>query len=91
MIAVKEKFASLNLVPKRKRMKTTYEPKTLDSGIVEPAHTIEVVCQNCGFDLDESELAADTCSDCGEILNINRVYLSKQQHYLQCSGKVCSE
>ena len=72
MIAVKEKFASLHLVPKRKRMKTTYEPKTLDSGIVEPAHTIEVVCQNCGFDLDESELAADTCSDCGEVLNLKQ-------------------
>ena len=72
MIAVKEKFANLHSAPKRGIMRATYEPKTLDSGVVEPAHTVEVVCQNCGFDLDESELSADTCSDCGEVLNLKQ-------------------
>jgi len=28
------------------------------------------VCANCGYDLDESELAANTCSDCGAPLNL---------------------
>ena len=28
------------------------------------------VCANCGYDLDEAELAADTCSDCGAPLNL---------------------
>jgi len=28
------------------------------------------VCANCGYDLDEAELAADTCSDCGSPLNL---------------------
>jgi len=53
-------------------MKTVHNSKTLDSGVVEPAHTIEVICLNCGFDLDETELTADTCSDCGEVLNLKQ-------------------
>ena len=28
------------------------------------------ICANCGYDLDEAELAADTCSDCGAPLNL---------------------
>jgi len=28
------------------------------------------VCANCGYDLDEAELAADTCSNCGASLNL---------------------
>lgn len=39
---------------------------------VVPAHVIEQVCMNCGFDVDEAELSADTCSDCGEALNLKR-------------------
>ena len=51
-------------------MRTAHEPKELKDGTVEPAHEIEVVCANCGFDLDESELEADTCTDCGNPLNL---------------------
>ena len=47
------------------------EAKNLDNAI-EPKHEIEVVCANCGYDLDESELSADTCSDCGEPLNLRQ-------------------
>ena len=40
-------------------------------GDVKVCKTEEVkVCGACGFDLDESELAADTCSDCGAPLNL---------------------
>jgi predicted amidophosphoribosyltransferase len=39
---------------------------------IDPKHEIEVVCGNCGYDLDESELSADTCSDCGEPLNLRQ-------------------
>jgi DNA-directed RNA polymerase subunit RPC12/RpoP len=49
-------------------MKKVVQPKFLGSGIIDPAHELEVVCANCGFDVDEAELAADTCSDCGESL-----------------------
>jgi predicted amidophosphoribosyltransferase len=33
---------------------------------------VEAVCAACGYDLDETELAADTCSDCGQPLNIQQ-------------------
>jgi len=52
-------------------MKTITTAVSLDSGI-DPKHEIEILCANCGFDLDESELEADTCSDCGQILNIRK-------------------
>jgi hypothetical protein len=46
-------------------------PKTLPDGGIEPAHTVEQLCVSaCGYDLDEAELAADTCSDCGVPLNL---------------------
>jgi hypothetical protein len=53
-------------------MKKVFEPKMLGSGNIEPAHELEVVCANCGFDVDEAELAADTCSDCGEALSLKQ-------------------
>jgi len=51
-------------------MKQVIEAKLLDNGLIEPHHEIEVVCKACGYDLDESELAADTCSDCGAGLEL---------------------
>jgi hypothetical protein len=33
---------------------------------------IEVYCDACGYDLDEAELNADTCSDCGQLLNLKQ-------------------
>jgi predicted RNA-binding Zn-ribbon protein involved in translation (DUF1610 family) len=53
-------------------MKKVVGPRQLESGSIEPAHEIISVCFACGFDIDESELAADTCSDCGETLNLKQ-------------------
>lgn len=53
-------------------MKIALEPRTTDLGIIEPAHAIEVLCAACGYDLDEAELEADTCADCGQALNLRR-------------------
>lgn len=39
---------------------------------IDPKHEVEVVCANCGYDLDEAELTADTCSDCGKPLNLRQ-------------------
>jgi len=39
---------------------------------IDPKHEVQVVCSHCGYDLDESELSADTCSDCGETLNLRQ-------------------
>lgn len=52
-------------------MKQTIDAVKTEAGII-PRHAIEVVCQACGYDLDEAELAADTCSDCGEPLRLKQ-------------------
>jgi uncharacterized paraquat-inducible protein A len=53
-------------------MKLLKLPTMLPNGIIEPAHEIEIVCAQCGYDLDESELEADTCSDCNTPLDLKR-------------------
>ena len=53
-------------------MRIENEPKELGGGVVEPAHTVERVCESCGYDLDESELVADTCADCGAALSLRQ-------------------
>jgi predicted amidophosphoribosyltransferase len=52
-------------------MKIVNEAKDLGTAI-DPRHEVELLCSNCGHDLDESELSADTCSDCGEALNLRQ-------------------
>lgn len=52
-------------------MKTIYEAQLVD-GQVQPKHEVEIVCAACGYDLDEAELTADTCSDCGVPLNLKQ-------------------
>jgi predicted amidophosphoribosyltransferase len=53
-------------------MKLNNPPKTLPNGTIEPAHTVEAVCAACGYDLDASEISADTCADCGQPLNLQQ-------------------
>lgn len=53
-------------------MKQTIEARTLDDGLIEPKHEVHIECAACGYDLDESELNADTCSDCGSALNLKQ-------------------
>ena len=53
-------------------MKKRYEAKSIDSDTIESAHSVEIVCAACGFALDESELDADTCSNCGASLNLKK-------------------
>jgi DNA-directed RNA polymerase subunit RPC12/RpoP len=52
-------------------MRTVNEAQRVD-GVIDPKHEIEIVCAKCGFDLDESELEADTCSDCGQALSLKQ-------------------
>lgn len=52
-------------------MRKVVEAVRTDDGVV-PKHEIEVVCAACGYDLDEAELEADTCSDCGAALNLRQ-------------------
>lgn len=53
-------------------MKLQSPSRTLPDGSIEPAHAIEVLCGACGYDLDQTELDADTCSDCGQPLSLAR-------------------
>ena len=53
-------------------MKQTVAAKKLENGSIEPHHEIEVVCAACGYDLDEAELQADTCSDCNAPLSLKQ-------------------
>lgn len=53
-------------------MKLQSPSRMLLDGSIEPAHAVEVVCNACGYDLDEAEIAADTCSDCGQPLSLQR-------------------
>lgn len=53
-------------------MRVENKPRDLGDGVVEPAHTVEQVCAHCGYDLDETEISADACSDCGEPLNLKQ-------------------
>ena len=41
-------------------------------GTIDPKHEVELLCRNCGHDLDEAELDAATCSDCNEPLNLRK-------------------
>ena len=52
-------------------MRATYEAQLVD-GLVQPRHEVEIVCAACGYDLDQAELTADTCSDCGAPLNLKQ-------------------
>lgn len=53
-------------------MKRIIEATNLEGGVINPKHEIEIFCDHCGYDLDESELEADTCSDCGATLNFRQ-------------------
>ena len=41
----------------------------LESGVTEVAHKVEILCPNCSRDVDEAELAAQKCNDCGHDLS----------------------
>ena len=53
-------------------MKLQKPPQTLPDGTIEAAHEVEAVCLHCGYDLDEAELAANACSNCGKPLELKQ-------------------
>ena len=50
----------------------TRQAVEIDGKVVDCATEIKKVCAACGYDLDEAELAADTCADCGAPLNLKQ-------------------
>lgn len=47
----------------------TKQAEDLEEGITDVAHKIEILCPECGRDIDEAELAAGECADCGASLD----------------------
>lgn len=45
------------------------QAKELSSDVTEVATKIEILCPNCGRDVDEAELTAKRCNDCGADLS----------------------
>lgn len=52
-------------------MKIVTEAQKIDGVKVCKSEEIHV-CASCGYDLDEAEIAADTCSDCGAPLHLRK-------------------
>jgi DNA-directed RNA polymerase subunit RPC12/RpoP len=53
-------------------MRIAHKPDVAEDGTVQPTHTVEIVCANCGYDLHAGELAATKCADCGADLELRR-------------------
>ena len=45
------------------------QAKELSSDVTEVATKIEILCPNCSRDVDEAELTAKRCNDCGAVLS----------------------
>jgi Zn finger protein HypA/HybF involved in hydrogenase expression len=41
----------------------------LENGTILAKHKVEILCPNCSRDVDEAELAAQKCNDCGHDLS----------------------
>lgn len=50
-------------------MQIIKQAEDLENGVTDVAHRIEIVCPVCGRDVDETELTAKVCSDCGADLS----------------------
>jgi predicted amidophosphoribosyltransferase len=50
-------------------MITVTEAQVVD-GVVQNKSEVKLLCASCGYDIDKTELAADTCSDCGAPLHL---------------------
>lgn len=53
-------------------MKKDIAAQQLKDGSIISAHNLEIVCAVCGYDLNEAELSADKCSDCGQDLGLKQ-------------------
>ena len=53
-------------------MEQNFDAQEMPDGTIISAHTVVQVCKACGFDLNEDELKAEQCADCGAPLEIKR-------------------
>lgn len=62
-----------------------------DEVVVDPKHVVEILCPNCDRDVDEAELAAKVCSDCGYDLSTPAQHVSIFATSQPIGGKVWGE
>jgi NMD protein affecting ribosome stability and mRNA decay len=55
---------------------------------VEPRHVVEILCPNCDRDIDEAELEAQVCNDCGYDLSTPKQAVSIFATSQPIGGKV---
>ena len=48
----------------------------LEDGTVLAKHKIEILCPNCSRDVDEAELTAQKCNDCGHDLSTPKQHIA---------------
>jgi hypothetical protein len=60
--------------------------KKLDDGSILCRHTIEIYCPACGRDVDDSELAAKKCNDCGVDLSTPEMHVAVMVANLSSGG-----
>lgn len=59
---------------------------SIDGGEFKPRHTVEIYCSNCGRDIDEAELAAKKCNDCGDPLEDPEQHIAIEVAHLNFGG-----
>lgn len=59
---------------------------SMDGGEFKPKHTIEIYCPNCSRDVDEAELEAKKCSDCGFDLSEPEQHIAIEVAHLNFGG-----
>ena len=55
---------------------------------VEPRHVVEILCPNCDRDIDDAELQAQVCNDCGHDLSTPKQAVSIFATSQPIGGKV---
>ena len=58
----------------------------LEDGTKVCRHTVEIYCPNCGRDVDEVELAAKKCNDCGFDLSEPEQHVAIEVAHLNFGG-----
>lgn len=61
-------------------------PDELNDSEFKPRHTIEIYCPNCGRDVEEAELAAKKCNDCGFDLSAPEQHVAIEVAHLNFGG-----
>lgn len=69
-------------------MKLENQAVMAGADVVDPRHVVEILCPNCGRDVDSQELETKTCNDCGYDLSTPKQSVSIFATSQPLGGKV---